>query len=247
MGVGMRNRSSTVPDISLIPDEERPYLEEVTTRPRIQHSETSALGAQTVMRTVISDPPCIERINTRCSERSCCGGETSTPEWPTCSCANPGDKSDGMAKATLAKFMEESRIDLPHRAMPKLIAYLGEELAKTAQEQSICKISLWSSFQKKIDGVVPWILAQMGETAICSGSARGIVPGYGELLPRTSRIAFASTAVGHPHWIIGSQTSRNINSRTKKSNGQNVRNNIFGEFIRNTQCWRYRERRITGR
>ena len=64
-------------------------------------------------------------------------------------CATLAIKSDGAMKTMLVKFMEESRIDSAHRTMPKLIAYLDEELAKTAQEQSICKISLRSSFQKK--------------------------------------------------------------------------------------------------
>ena len=51
------------------------------------------------------------------------------------------------------------------RAVPKLIEFLDFQLAKTSQEASIGKISLWSVFHKRSDGSYRSFWIRWGELA----------------------------------------------------------------------------------
>ena len=58
-------------------------------------------------------------------------------------------KGEGMIKSFLVQFMEETRNSPQTRTIARLLQKLYVELAKSAHETSMTKISIWSTFQRK--------------------------------------------------------------------------------------------------
>ena len=64
-------------------------------------------------------------------------------------CALSAIKSDGLMKATVIKFMEESRADITSRKLSRPITFLDGELAKSAQETSTGEITSRTNFPNR--------------------------------------------------------------------------------------------------
>ena len=57
-------------------------------------------------------------------------------------------KSEGLMKTLMVKYMGDSRNSLRAREIRRLLDYLEGDLAKSAQDQSICKVSLFPNSHK---------------------------------------------------------------------------------------------------
>ena len=58
-------------------------------------------------------------------------------------------KAEGVIKAIMVQYMEATRNQVGYRTLKQVISTMDNELAKTAQETSMAKIGIWSSFARK--------------------------------------------------------------------------------------------------